>query len=106
MRRGLSAVAGLLAPLLAAGPAAAAPAVHTLVIDRMKFGPLPANLRAGDSILWVNKDLFRHSATARDGSFNLDLPPKASGRTVVKRRGAIPFFCKYHPGMKGVIVSR
>lgn len=104
MRRGLAA-AILLALPLAAGPAVAAPAVHTIVIDKMKFGPLPPNVRVGDVILWINSDLFRHSATARDGSFNLDLPPKASGRIVVRRKGAIPFFCKYHPGMKGVIVS-
>jgi plastocyanin len=72
----------------------------------MKFGPLPANLHAGDVILWVNRDMFRHSATARDGSFAIDLPPKGSARTMVKRKGAIPFSCKYHPGMKGVLVSR
>jgi plastocyanin len=96
----------LLATLVAGGPAAAAPAVHTVVIDKMKFGPLPANLKAGDVILWINKDLFRHTATARDGSFNLDLPPKASRRTLVKRKGAIPFFCRYHPGMKGVLAVR
>ena len=92
-------------PLLPA-PAAAGSAVHTVVIDTMRFGPLPANLRSGDVVLWVNKDLFRHSATARDGSFNLDLPPGTSGRTIVKRKGSIPFFCRYHPGMKGVLVSR
>ncbi len=105
MRRALAAASVLLA-LPLAGQAAAAPAVHTVVIDSMKFGPLPPNLRSGDVILWVNKDLFRHTATARDGSFNLDLPPRASGRTMVKRKGAIPFFCRYHPGMKGVLVSR
>jgi plastocyanin len=104
--RGALAAAVLLALPLASGPAAAAPAVHTVVIDRMRFGPLPTNLRSGDVIVWTNKDLFRHSATARDGSFNLDLPPRASGRTIVNRKGAIPFFCKYHPGMKGVLVSR
>jgi plastocyanin len=96
----------LLATLLAGGPAAAAPTVHTIVLDRMKFGPLPPILRAGDSILWINKDPVRHTTTARDGSFNLDLPPNASGRTRVNRKGAIPFFCKYHPAMKGVLVSR
>ena len=106
MRRGLLGTALLAAPVLAAVPAAAAPAVHTVVIDRMKFGPLPSKLRSGDVILWVNRDLFRHSATARDGSFDIDLPARASGRTVVKRNGGIPFFCKYHPGMKGVLVGR
>ena len=91
--------------LLGVGPAsaAAAPKVHTVVIDKMKFGPVPAGIRAGDTILWVNKDLFKHTATARDKSFNIDLPPKTSGRTMVKRAGAIPFYCIYHPGMKGVL---
>ena len=100
------AAAFLAALPLAAGPAAAAPAVHRVVIDKMRFGPLPATLRAGDVIVWVNRDLFRHTATARDGSFTIDLPPQASGRTVVARKGTIPFFCKFHPGMKGTLVAR
>src|SRR3546814_9831353 len=70
-------------PLLVA--AAPTPRVHSIVIDKMKFGPAQAELRAGDTILWVNKDLFRHTATARDGSFNVDLPAGKSGRTVLKR---------------------
>lgn len=103
-----AAIAGavLLAAAVAGEPAQAAPAVHRVVMAKMKFGPLPANLRPGDVILWVNGDLFRHSATARDGSFSIDLPPGTSGRTVIRGKGAIPFFCKYHPGMKGVLVSR
>jgi plastocyanin len=105
MRTALLRAAVLAALPLAAAPAAGAPTVYTVVIDKMKFGTPPPNLRAGDVILWVNRDLFRHSVTARDGSFNLDLPPKGSGRTVVKRKGAIPFFCRYHPGMKGVLVG-
>jgi plastocyanin len=102
-----------LAPLLAAAAvlmlfgaapdAAAAPKTHTVIIDKMKFGTLPAGVRAGDSILWVNKDMFKHTATARDRSFNLDLPPGSSGKTVIKRSGSIPFYCVYHPGMKGVL---
>ena len=106
MRHGLLAAAVVLVLPFPAGSAAAAPPVHRVVIDKMKFGPLPANLRAGDVIVWVNKDLFRHSTTARDGSFNVDLPPGTSGRATVARKGAIPFFCKYHPGMKGVLVGR
>ena len=96
----------LLATLVAGGPAAAAPAVHTIVLDRMKFGPSPTNLRAGDTILWINKDPVRHTATARDGSFSVDLPAKGSARTLVKRKGAIPFFCRFHPGMNGVLAVR
>lgn len=83
---------------------AAAPKVHTVVMDKMKFGPVPRDIRAGDTILWVNRDMFRHTATARDKSFNIDLPAGKSGRTVVTKGGTIPFYCKYHPGMKGQLV--
>ena len=98
------AVVVLAAALLAFAtvPAAtAAPKTHTIVIDKMKFGPVPAGLRAGDTILWVNRDMFRHTATARDKSFNIDLAPKASGRTKLTKAGAVAFYCIYHPGMKG-----
>jgi plastocyanin len=91
----------------ARGEAAATSTTHTVVIDKMKFGPVPANLRVGDVILWVNKDMFRHTATARDRSFNIDLAPASSGKTAVKRSGVIPFYCAFHPGMKGqLIVAR
>ncbi|PWG01281.1 cupredoxin domain-containing protein [Sphingosinicella humi] len=83
---------------------AAAPKVHTVVMDKMKFGPVPKNIRAGDTILWVNRDMFRHTATARDKSFNIDLPAGKSGKTVIRKSGKIPFYCIFHPGMKGQLV--
>lgn len=92
------------AALLLANPlSAAAPHTYTVVIDKMKFGALPAELHAGDVIVWDNRDIFRHTATAKDGSFDIDLPAKTRGKTVVKKAGTIPFICKYHPGMKGVL---
>lgn len=85
----------------ARGEAAAAPTTYTVIIDKMKFGPVPANVRVGDVILWVNKDMFRHTATARDLSFNIDIAPASSGKTVMKRSGVTPFYCAFHPGMQG-----
>jgi plastocyanin len=81
----------------------AAPKTYTIVIAKMQFGPAPAGLRKGDRILWVNRDIFKHSATARDGSFDVDLPPGAHATIVVRQAGRIPFYCKYHPGMTGVL---
>jgi plastocyanin len=95
--------AGAGALLLASGPAAAAPRTYTVVIDKLKFGPLPAELHKGDSIVWVNKDFLRHSATAVNHSFDLDLPAGAKGKMVLKSSGTIPFLCRYHPGMRGVL---
>ena len=90
--------------LLSAARAAAAPArVHTVVMDDMAFGPAPTGVRVGDTILWVNRDMFRHTATARDGSFDVDLTPGQSGRTVLRTAGTIRYLCRFHPAMTGQV---
>jgi plastocyanin len=89
--------------LLSAQAAAAAPRTYAVVIDKMKFGPLPAQLHRGDAILWINRDFLRHTATAADHSFDVDLPAGGKARTVLTKSGAIPFVCRYHPGMRGVL---
>ena len=89
------------------GAAYGAPALaadYTIVLGDMKFGPVPAELHAGDTITWRNDDIFRHSATARDRSFDVDLPPKATVQMVVGQAGSVAFFCKFHPGMTGTLV--
>jgi plastocyanin len=89
--------------LLLASQATAASHTYTVVIDKLKFGPLPAVLHKGDSIVWMNKDILRHSATAADHSFDVDLMPGKAGKIVLNKVGAIPFVCRYHPGMRGVL---
>ena len=98
----------LLAPaaaLLSLTPpsAAAPPKTHVVIIDKMKFGAVPANLKAGDAILWVNRDMFRHTATTRGPGFDLDLPAGAKGKTIVRMAGPFKIYCRYHPGMTGVL---
>lgn len=95
--------AGVGAVLLAASPAIAAPSTYTVVVEKMKFGPLPGQLRKGDAIVWVNRDFLRHSATAADRSFDADLPAGAKVKTVLKQSGTIRFVCRYHPGMRGTL---
>jgi plastocyanin len=94
------ALAVLLMPM---PPASAAPRTYTVVIEKRKFGAVPANLRVGDRITWVNKDMFQHTATAKDKSFDLDLKPGASGTVVVRKAGAISVICRYHPGMRAML---
>ena len=94
-----SAAALLLAPM----PAVAAAHTYTVVIDKMKFGALPSGLRKGDAIIWVNHDFLRHTATAADHSFDVDLPAGAKAKTVLKRSGTIAFACRFHPDMHGVL---
>lgn len=110
MGRGLAAFAigaVLTAASVSASAPTPAPRTYTVTIDKMKFGPVPSGLRVGDTIIWVNRDLFRHTATAADRSFEVDLMPAKSGKLVLQRPGTIAFFCRFHPGMRGrLIVGR
>jgi len=100
-------VAGLaiLVPL-AAPTAAAAPQSYTVVVDKMKFGPLPTELHKGDVIVWLNRDFLRHSVTATNHVFDIDLPAGAGKRMVLTKTGTFSFVCRYHPGMHGTLVIK
>lgn len=90
--------------LVAAATLSAAATEYTVIIDKMKFGPVPATLHPGDTLVWQNNDVLRHSATARDKSFDLDLPAKSSATMTVGVAGTVAFFCRFHPGMTGTLV--
>jgi plastocyanin len=107
---GLLALAGGIAPASAASKvkhAATTQAhhVHVIVIDKMQYGPMPTDVRAGDIIEWTNKDILEHSATARDGHFDIDLKPGTSGR-ITATAGTLVFFCKFHPTMTATLVVK
>jgi plastocyanin len=102
---GLLALTDGIAPASAAKQPATAHRVYVIVIDKMQYGPMPTGVRAGDIIQWTNKDILEHSATARDGHFDVDLKPGASGR-VTATAGTLAFFCKFHPTMAGMVVVK
>lgn len=35
----------------------APPRTHTIVVEKMKFGPAPTGVRVGDTVTWVNRDI-------------------------------------------------
>ena len=71
-----------------------------VVMDNMNFGSLPKDAKVGDVIVWDNRDTVLHTATARDGSFDVRLQPGKRGRTVLSRAGNIAIYCIYHPMMR------
>ena len=81
-----------------AAVAARKPATHTITIDGARFSPAELTVSAGDTVIWVNKDILAHTATARDGRFDSKvIQPGKSWRVVVKRTGAVPYTCAFHP---------
>ncbi|MGH6822133.1 MAG: hypothetical protein ACREC4_01365 [Methylocella sp.] len=87
--------------LLASPSRGGDPRVHEIGIDNLAFGPAPSGLHVNDIVEWKNSDILRHTATATDGSFDVDLPAGAAGRTILKRAGSVTYVCRFHPGMKG-----
>ena len=87
-------------------PAAAA-ATHTVVMEGVAFVPAALTVKPGDTVVWVNKDPFAHTATAQDRSF--DSREIAAGKTwkyTVRKKGTIPYVCTLHPTMKGTLVVK
>jgi len=86
--------------------AAAAPtdaAVVHIAATGVAFVPAVATAHVGDVVEWTNKDFVAHTATARDGSWDVNLPVGKTGRTTVKKPGAIQYYCRVHPNMTGRI---
>jgi plastocyanin len=77
---------------------------YTVTMSSMSYGATPPDLKVGDTIVWVNHDTVMHSATARDHSFDLRLNPGQSGKTTLSRAGRFPFYCLFHPSMRGTLV--
>jgi plastocyanin len=89
---------GALALAFAASPAPAA--TITVTIDRLVFSPASVEAKVGDTIEWVNKDAFAHTATVKAG-WEVMIPPKSTGRMTLKEAGTVDYFCRFHPNMKG-----
>jgi plastocyanin len=100
---GLTGLAAVALLAVVSGSAHATPRTYTVVIDKMIYSPAILTVKAGDTVIWVNHDIFRHSATAKDHSFNIDMVSKGTGKTTLKRAGVMVYTCTFHPGMKGKI---
>ena len=55
-----------LTPIAVAAP----PTTHTVTIDGSRFDPSTLAVKAGDTVVWVNKDPFPHTSTSKAGGFD------------------------------------
>ena len=74
-----------------------------IVIENLVFTPAEVSAKVGDTIEWVNKDVFVHTATAKNGDFDVTQPPKKTVTSVLKKAGTVEYFCRFHPNMKAVL---
>ncbi len=92
----------LVALALAAGAVSAQAKTITVTVDKMAFSPADITAKVGDTVEWVNKDAFAHTATVK-GGWEVMLPVKKSGSIVMDKAGTIDYICRFHPNMKGQI---
>ena len=93
--------------LLAAAwlPLAALAATHTVTIEGMKFEPQTLTVKPGDRVVWRNKDVVPHTATAQGAFDTGSIAAGASGsRPVPAKAGSYGYVCTFHPGMKATLV--
>jgi plastocyanin len=90
---------------LFAQPAAAAS--HTVVIEGFAFKPQTLEVKAGDTVEWVNRDILPHTATAANNAFDSkSIPPGRSWTWTARAAGQYAYDCALHPNMKGVLQVR
>lgn len=99
-------LAGLLG-VAAHAPALAAAAVHTVVIEGMKFVPDTLEVNAGDTVVWHNKDIVPHNATAVEKGFQSPtIAPNGKWQYKVRKKGEYGYLCTLHPVMKARLIVR
>jgi plastocyanin len=79
------------------------PETHTVTMEAVAFKPDDLTVRTGDTIVWVNKDAFPHTATSKAGFDSKDIAPEKSFTFTATQTGEFPYTCTYHPTMKGVV---
>ena len=75
-----------------------------IVMEKLVFAPAEVQAKVGDTIEWVNKDVLAHTATARDGSWNVIIAPNKTEKQVLRKSGTFDYYCKYHPNMTGKLI--
>lgn len=77
---------------------------HTIVIKDFAFTPKDIQIKAGDSITWINEDSMRHSATDLDGAFDTGLLSQGQEATMTfGGAGKFEYRCTPHANMRGSI---
>ena len=92
-----------LALALSMGAVAARAATIEVVIDKLAFAPKTIEAHVGDTIEWVNRDPFAHTATVK-GGWEVLIPAKKTTTQTLDKAEAVDFYCRFHPNMRGRLV--
>jgi plastocyanin len=89
--------------LVAAAGVPAQAATIEIAMENLEISPHEVSAKVGDTVEWVNKDVFSHTATANNGDFDVNLPAKMSASFVLRKPGRVDYYCRFHPNMKATL---
>ena len=74
-----------------------------ITMENLVISPAEATAKVGDTIEWINKDVFAHTATAGNGDWDVTMPPKKTVTSVLRKAGTVEYYCRFHPNMKAIL---
>src|SRR5476651_1265966 len=92
----------IVAVLALGAPVSAHAATIQITMQNLVISPAEATAKVGDTVELINNDVLAHTATARNGDFDVTMPPKKTVTFVLKKAGAVDYYCRFHPNMKAV----
>jgi plastocyanin/uncharacterized membrane protein len=85
------------------GTSASSPQV---ILKTLSFQPAELKVRPGETVEFKNHDIFAHTVTADDGSFDSGLiQPGGTWKLTVSKPETIAYHCTPHPNMKAKLVA-
>ena len=79
---------------------------YDIELKNFAFNPMTLNIKAGDTIIWTNKDPAKHTVTSDSGT-ELDSPLFGQGDAYAhtfKFVGTYNYHCGIHTSMKGTVI--
>lgn len=77
-----------------------------VVIKNFQYQPAQLNVRVGQTVEFRNEDIYDHSVTADDGSFDSgNIAGGKSWKLTVSKPGTIAYHCIPHPNMKAALMA-
>jgi plastocyanin len=79
---------------------------HVVTIQQMNFSPTELLLNSGDTVTWINQDIFDHNVTAEGGdAWSSGTIARGASFTKVVDKSS-DYLCTLHPVMKGKLNVR
>jgi plastocyanin len=91
---------GMLGRVDGAAAGGRAPKTHTVTIEATTFTPDRLTVAVGDTVVWINKDPFPHTATSAGAFDSGGIDPEKSWKFLPAKKGSFDYICTFHPTMK------